>query len=117
MPDEDARFWRTSVVIATGVFVTGLGWPGLSGRLPFGLFLKNELHLPPAKVSLFWAVGTAAWYVKPLFGLASAAWRLLVSRRRSYLLLGALLATAGWAAFAVLPRTYLALMVLMMALN
>jgi len=117
MPGEERRFWRTAVVIGTGIFVTGLGWPGLIGRLPFGLFLKNQLHLPPEKVSLFWAVGTAAWYVKPLFGLVSDAWPLFGSRRRNYLLLGAMLATLGWAALGVLPHTYLALMILMTALN
>ena len=117
MADEKGRFWRTAVVIGTGIFVTGLGWPGLIGRLPFGLFLKNQLHLPPEKVSLFWAVGAAAWYLKPLFGLVSDAWPLFGSHRRNYLLLGALLATVGWAGFAVLPATYVALMSVMMALN
>ena len=32
-------------VIAAGIFVTGFGWPGIIGRLPFTLLLKNQLHL------------------------------------------------------------------------
>jgi len=114
---EDRRFWRTAVVIATGIFVTGLGWPGLIGRLPFGLFLKNRLQMSPEKVAAFWAVGTLAWYFKPLFGLICDAWPLFGTRRRGYLLLGTLVATAGWLAFAVLPARYGVLMADMTALN
>ena len=116
-PSQQRRFWRTAVVIATGIFVTGLGWPGLIGRLPFGLFLKNRLHLSPEKVAAFWAVGTIAWYFKPLFGLICDAWPLFGTRRRGYLLLGTGVATAGWLAFAVLPARYGVLMANMTALN
>lgn len=116
-PIEQRRFWRTAVVIATGIFVTGLGWPGLIGRLPFGLFLKNRLDMPPQKVAAFWAVGTIAWYFKPLFGLICDAWPLFGTRRRGYLLLGTVVATAGWLAFAVLPAGYGVLMVDMTVLN
>ncbi|HEX2658014.1 MAG TPA: hypothetical protein VHU40_07065, partial [Polyangia bacterium] len=92
MTDTDSprplAFWRVATVIGTGIFVTGLGWPGLIGRLPFGLLLKNQLQLEPQSVAAFWAVATAAWYVKPLFGLLCDAWPLFGTRRRGYLLLG-----------------------------
>jgi len=117
MADEKGRFWRTAVVIGTGIFVTGLGWPGLIGRLPFGLLLKNQLHMSPEKVAAFWAVGTLAWYFKPLFGLICDAWPLFGTRRRGYLLLGTVIATVGWAAFALLPLGYGVLMATMTALN
>jgi len=117
MPDEERGFWRTAVVIGTGIFVTGLGWPGLIGRLPFGLLLKNRLHLPPQRVAAFWAVGTLAWYFKPLFGLLCDAWPLFGTRRRGYLLVGTVVATAGWLAFAALPLGYGVLMANMAALN
>jgi len=118
MPDDrEGGFWRTAVVIGTGIFVTGLGWPGLIGRLPFGLLLKNRLHMPPEKVAAFWAVGTIAWYFKPLFGLVCDAWPLFATRRRGYLLLGTVVATAGWLAFAGLPLGYGVWMANMTALN
>jgi predicted MFS family arabinose efflux permease len=104
-------------VIAVGLFVTGLGWPGLIGRLPFRLLLKNELGLPAQKVAAFWAIGTFAWYVKPLVGLLVDAYPILGTRRRAYLLLGGLSATATWASFALVPRTYAALLGVMVALN
>jgi len=113
----ETRFWRTAVVIATGIFVTGLGWPGLIGRLPFGLFLKNQLHMPPEKVAAFWAVATIAWYGKPLVGLVCDAWPLFGTRRRGYLLLGTVAAACAWLAFAVLPARYGVLLANMTALN
>ncbi len=117
-PDAtDRRFWRAAVVIGTGIFVTGLGWPGLIGRLPFGLLLKNRLHMSPEKVAAFWAVGTTAWYFKPLFGLICDAWPLFGSRRRGYLLLGTVVAALAWLAFAALPLSYGVLMANMTALN
>ena len=116
-PIEERRFWRTAVVIGTAIFVTGLGWPGLIGRLPFGLLLKNRLHMSPEKVAAFWAVGTLAWYFKPLFGLICDARPLFGTRRRGYLLLGTMVATAGWLAFAVLPLGYGVLMADMTVLN
>lgn len=116
-PIEERRFWRTAVVIGTAIFVTGLGWPGLIGRLPFGLLLKNRLHMSPEKVAAFWAVGTLAWYFKPLFGLICDAWPLFGTRRRGYLLLGTVVATAGWLAFGVLPLGYGVLMADMTVLN
>jgi Na+/melibiose symporter-like transporter len=104
-------------VIAMGLLVTGLGWPGLIARLPFGLLLKNELHLPAQKIATFWAVGIFAWYLKPLVGLACDAYPLFGTRRRSYLLLGGVASTIMWLAFAAVPRTYTALLGLMVALN
>jgi len=55
-----------AILIGTGLFVTGLGWPGLIGRIPFGLLLKNGLGLPPEKVAWFWAMaGTVQGIVTP----------------------------------------------------
>src|SRR3954452_19558370 len=56
-------------VISAGIFVTGFGWPGIIGRIPFTLLLKNQLGLGADKVAGFWAVATFAWYCKPLVGL------------------------------------------------
>ncbi len=111
------RFWRSAVVIATGIFVTGLGWPGLIGRLPFGLLLKNTLSLPPEKVAAFWAVATLAWYLKPLVGLVCDSIPLFGTRRRGYLIVGGIAAVIGWAAFAVIPRAYVPFLILMTGLN
>jgi BT1 family protein len=105
------------VVIAAGIFVTGFGWPGIIGRLPFNLLLKNQLHLPAHKVAEFWAIATIAWYVKPLFGLTSDAYPLFGTRRRGYLLTGTALASIFWLAFVVVPHDYVPFVIVTTLLN
>ena len=71
---------RLIAVIAAGIFVTGFAWPGILGRLPFNLLLKNQLHLPALSISRFWAVATLAWYFKPLVGFVCDAYPLFGTR-------------------------------------
>ena len=104
-------------VIAAGLFVTGLGWPGLIARLPFDLYLKNHLQFSPQRVAAFWAVAAAAWYVKPLVGLICDGYPLLGTRRRGYLLVGGVSACALWIALALVPARPLPLLAAMVALN
>ena len=104
-------------VIAAGLLVTGLGWPGLLARLPFSLFLKNQLRMPAQQVAVFWAVATSAWYLKPLIGLACDAYPLFGSRRRGYLLAGAVASCLSWLAFAVVATRYSSLLAVMVVLN
>jgi predicted MFS family arabinose efflux permease len=104
-------------VIAAGIFVTGFGWPGTIGRLPFSLLLKNQLHMPAHKVAAFWAVATIAWYVKPLFGLISDAYPLFGTRRRGYLLTGTVLSGLFWLAFVVVPHDYVPFVIVTTLLN
>ncbi|HXI59049.1 MAG TPA: hypothetical protein VNO55_23440 [Polyangia bacterium] len=112
-----AGFRRAVAVITAGLLVTGLGWPGMLARLPLGLYLKNQLGLPPQDVAAFWAVGTLAWYIKPLAGLLCDSVPLWGARRRWYLVLGGAAATALWAALAIVPRSYAALLATVTALN
>ena len=92
---------------ATGMFVTGFGWPGIIGELPFSGLLKDQLHLARATSTLFWAVATVAWYCKPLVGLVTDAYPLGGTRRRGYMLWGSVAAGLAWLAFALVPRAYL----------
>jgi hypothetical protein len=104
-------------VIAAGIFVTGFGWPGLIGRLPFSLLLKNQLHLGAEQVATFWAIATFAWYVKPLAGFVCDAYPLLGTRRRGYMLVGSALAGLFWLLFAAVPRRYGTFVAVMTVLN
>src|SRR5450631_218208 len=104
-------------VIAAGIFVTGFAWPGILGRLPFNLLLKNQLHMPALGVARFWAVATLAWYFKPLVGFVCDAYPLFGTRRRGYLLVGTVLTGLFWLTFALVPRNYLTFMIVMTALN
>jgi hypothetical protein len=120
-PEADAesprQVRRLIVVVAVGIFVTGFGWPGIIGRLPFTLLLKNQLGLGADKVAAFWAVATFAWYCKPLVGLVCDAYPFAGTRRRGYMLWGALLASVCWLGFAFVPRRYVPFMALMTGLN
>jgi hypothetical protein len=104
-------------VIAWGIFVTGFGWPGIIGRLPFSLLLKNQLHMQADSVAAFWAIATFAWYVKPVAGFICDAYPLVGTRRRGYMLIGSLVSGLFWLLFAVVPRSYGSLVAVMTALN
>ena len=104
-------------VIGAGIFVTGFGWPGIIGRLPFSLLLKNQLHMSADRVAVFWAIATLAWYVKPLAGFICDAYPLFGTRRRGYMLAGSALAGLFWLTFAVVPRGYASLVAVMTVLN
>jgi len=104
-------------VIGAGIFVTGFGWPGIIGRLPFSLLLKNQLHMSADRVAAFWAIATFAWYVKPLPGFICDAYPLFGTRRRGYMLAGSALAGLFWLTFAVVPRGYGSFVAVMTVLN
>ncbi len=97
--------------------MTGFGWPAIIGELPFSGLLKDELHLRPRDVTLFWAVATVAWYCKPLVGLVTDGWPLGGTRHRGYMLWGSVAAGLAWLGFALVPRAYLPLLAVMTALN
>ena len=104
-------------VVAAGIFVAGLGWPGLIARLPLGLFLKNQLHLPAQQVAAFWAIATFAWYLKPAVGLVCDAYPLFGTRRRGYLVAGAVASSLLWCSIAAVPARRAPLLAIMVALN
>ncbi len=116
-PGRPLSFRASVTIIAAGLFVTGLGWPGMLARLPLDLFFKNQLHFPPQKVAAFWAIGTAAWYAKPLCGLLCDAFPLLGTRRRGYLIVGGVAACLFWSALAIVPPRPAAFLAVMLALN
>jgi len=117
-PPAGVLSFRASVgIIAAGLFVTGLGWPGMIARLPLDLLFKNQLHFAPQDVAAFWAIGAFAWYVKPLVGLLCDAFPLLGSRRRGYLIVGSAAACLLWSALAIIPAHPAAFLAVMLALN
>ena len=51
-----------------------------------------------------------AWYFKPLFGIVTDAFPVFGSRRKSYMIGGAVLATLSWIAIYFTPHRYSPLM-------
>jgi folate/biopterin transporter len=74
-------------------------------RLAISFFLKDELGLTPAEVSVLTGVAVLPWVIKPLFGFLSDGFPILGYRRRPYLILSGLLGTASWLALATVVNS------------
>ena len=75
-------------------------------QVPLSFLLKDKLNVSPLAMSVFMMVGGSPFWLKPITGLISDSFPILGSRRRSYLLLGAILAAIGWMALSLLPLRY-----------
>jgi MFS family permease len=93
-------------MIGLGAFVTTIAQPGVIGRLPLRILLKDDLHLTAQAVATFMFLTTFAWNVKPVAGLLSDAFPLFGTRRRHYMIVGAGLAGLCWLAMGIVPHTY-----------
>ena len=110
-------FVHAAIVIVVGVLATTLGQSQTLGRIPLQNLLKNELNVDrTANAAFFFWIGLA-WYFKPLAGIVTDAFPLFGSRRRSYILVSTLLATACWIGLAFTPHEYRALLVVSIAIN
>src|SRR5262245_34197735 len=98
VPNTGLTLRQYYLMVGLGAFVTTIAQPGVIGRLPLRILLKDDLHLSAQSLATFMFVSTFAWNVKPLAGLLSDAFPLFGTRRRHYMILG-----AGLAASAGLP--------------
>jgi MFS family permease len=105
------------IMVGLGAFVTTLAQPGVIGRLPFQLLLKNQLHFNAQTLAAFMLVATFAWNVKPVAGILSDAFPLFRTRRRHYMLFGASLAALCWLLLGVVPRSYTPLLLAAVGAN
>lgn len=110
-------FRTAAFVVVIGIMATTLAQPGMLASLPIRNLLKNELGLDRTGSSAFLFWTGIAWYLKPLAGIVTDAFPLFGTRRRSYLLLGAVLATLGWLALAVTPHHVGALLTVIVLIN
>jgi predicted MFS family arabinose efflux permease len=110
VPDQGLTLRQYYVMVGLGAFVTTLTQPGVIGRLPLQLLLKNQLHFNAQTLAAFMVVTTFAWNVKPLAGILSDAFPLFGTRRRHYMLLGAGMAAVCWFLIGAVPRSYLPLL-------
>lgn len=74
-------------------------------RLAISFFLKDELGLTPAEVSVLTGFAVLPWVIKPLFGFLSDGFPILGYRRRPYLILSGLLGTFSWLALATVVNS------------
>jgi hypothetical protein len=84
-----------------GVLATTLAQTQVLARLPLQNLLKNELYADrTANAALFFWAGLA-WYLKPAAGILTDAFPLFGNRRKSYILISAVLAALSWLALIV----------------
>lgn len=76
------------------------------GRLAVSFFLKDELGLTPAQVSVLMGIVAIPWIIKPLFGFMSDGLPIFGYRRRPYLILSGLLGAISWVSLATIVHTY-----------
>jgi predicted MFS family arabinose efflux permease len=107
---------RWAILIGAGVFATTMSQPAVL-RLPFQNFLKTDLHASRQAMASFFALSTLAWYFKPLAGIFTDSVPLFGTRRKSYLILSAVIAGALYLIVGVVPRTYMAILLAMIAVN
>ena len=120
-PVGDEASWRIANLAAVIVFVgflgTTLAQPGVLARIPLQNLIKNTLHLSrSANAAFFFWVGFP-WYIKPLMGVLTDAFPLFGTRRKSYLMLAGVVATAAWLSLAFLPHDYATLLVDCVVMN
>lgn len=90
------------VAILMVYFVQGI--LGLS-RLAVSFFLKDELGMSPAQMSVLLGIVALPWVVKPLFGFISDGLPIFGYRRRPYLILSGILGALSWAALATVVHS------------
>ena len=107
---------RWAILVGAGVFATTMSQPAVL-RLPFQNLLKADLHVSRAAMASFFALSTLAWYFKPLAGILTDSLPLFGTRRKHYLILSAFIAGALYLVVGVVPRTYEAVLIAMIAVN
>lgn len=74
-------------------------------RLAVSFFLKDELGLSPAQVSLLMGIAVLPWTIKPLFGFISDGLPIFGYRRRPYIVISGLIGVAGWVSLATVVHS------------
>jgi Na+/melibiose symporter-like transporter len=115
-PPSHTSLTRWAILIGAGVFATTMSQPAVL-RLPFQNLLKANLHVSREAMASFFALSTLAWYFKPLAGIFTDSVPLFGTRRRHYLILSAIIAGALYLLVGVVPRTYMAVLIAMIAVN
>ena len=89
-----------------GVLATTLAQTQVLARLPLQNLLKNELHADRTANAAFFFWAGLAWYLKPFAGILTDAFPLFGNRRKSYILISAVLAALSWLALIVTAHEY-----------
>lgn len=89
------------VLVGVGAFATTFAQLRIVGSLPTTFLLKDGMHLAKEDVALFFFWATFAWNLKPIAGILTDAFPLFGTRRRHYMIFGAVIAAAMWGLMAL----------------
>src|SRR6202140_434659 len=98
------------LIIVFGIFASTMPQPQALGKLPLQFLLKNEVHVTREQMAAFFFWCGLAWYLKPLAGILTDAFPLFRTRRRHYLLISSVLASASWIGMTFVAHRYGALL-------
>jgi len=117
-PSESGRsLLYAFIVVFFGITAVTLSQQQAIGLIPLKNLRKNELHADRAATAAFFFWLGLAWYFKPFFGIFTDAFPFLGTRRKSYIVMGALLSVAGFIALIYTPHRYAPLLGMCVAIN
>ena len=105
------------MVIAVGFMTTTLAQPRVLAHIPLQNLLKNVLHTDRSTNAAFFFWIGLPWYIKPILGILSDSLPIFGSRRKSYILIGALASVAAWFSLMARPHSYGELLVICVLVN
>jgi predicted MFS family arabinose efflux permease len=105
------------LVVFMGITAVTLAQLQAIGLIPLKNLLKNELHETKASTAAFFFWIGLAWYFKPFFGIFTDAFPFFGTRRKSYILLGAVLSVASFVALIFTPHDYTSLLAVCIMIN
>src|SRR3974390_1972527 len=115
--NSNRELWYAAIVVFGGITAVTLSQQNAIGLIPLKNLLKNELHEDRAATAAFFFWLGLAWYLKPFFGIFTDSFPLFGTRRRSYILAGAILSVASFIALIYTPHQYHALLAVCIANN
>lgn len=110
------KLWPVATVMATGIFATTFVQTQALAFLPLNHLLKS-MGLDSDKAATFLSLCILPWSFKIIAGLLVDGLPIFGSRRRAYLLLSGLIASATWLAMGFSPGKYNLLLSLAIAMN
>ena len=114
---SDRSLLYAFIVVFLGITAVTLSQQNAIGLIPLKNLLKNELHEDRAATAAFFFWLGLAWYFKPFFGIFTDAFPFLGTRRKSYIVTGAILSVAGFIALIYTPHRYAPLLGMCVAIN
>jgi predicted MFS family arabinose efflux permease len=105
------------IVVFFGITAVTLSQQNAIGLIPLKNLLKNELHEDRAATAAFFFWLGLAWYFKPFFGIFTDAFPFLGTRRKSYIVTGAILSLAGFIGLIYTPHRYADLLAVCIGIN